>query len=126
VTTTSTEIGFTLDVTPTVTGDGHIDLNLNPQLETRGDSLIIFDALGNPLQGEPLINTRDAVVRVRVDDGATLVIGGLLRREIEHSEGRLPILGYIPGLAPLFTSKTDDEVTQNLLILVTARIIEED
>jgi type II secretory pathway component GspD/PulD (secretin) len=120
------EVGFTLDVTPTVTGDGHVDMQLNPVISTRGESLVFFDALGNPVQGPPVINERDATVRVRVNDGGTLVIGGLLRRELNHAEGRTPGLGFIPGLAPFFSDKTDTEFTQNLLILVTARVIRED
>jgi general secretion pathway protein D len=126
VETDSAEIGFELNVWPTVTGDGSIELDLAPSLETRGESLVLFDAVGNPLQGEPIINTREATVRVRVKDGATLVIGGLLRRELNHAEGRTPLFGFIPGLAPLFTDKEESEITQNLLILVTARIIKED
>ena len=126
VETDSAEIGFELSVLPSVTGDGRIELDLAPSLETRGESLILFDAVGNPLQGEPIINTREATVRVRVNDGATLVIGGLLRREINHAEGRTPLFGFVPGLAPLFTDKEETEITQNLLILVTARIIKED
>ncbi|MCA9434837.1 MAG: type IV pilus secretin PilQ, partial [Candidatus Omnitrophica bacterium] len=88
--------------------------------------LVLFDANGNPLQGRPSTQTRRATVRVRVDDGDTLVIGGLLRRQLNHVEGRLPGLGFIPGLSFLFTDKSDVETTQNLLILVTARLIVDD
>ncbi|MCA9446599.1 MAG: tetratricopeptide repeat protein [Candidatus Omnitrophica bacterium] len=120
------EFGFTLIVTPSVTGDGHIEMNLEPELEIPGDRLVLFDANGNPLQGRPSTQTRRATVRVRVDDGDTLVIGGLLRRQLNHVEGRLPGLGFIPGLSFLFTDKSDVETTQNLLILVTARLIVDD
>lgn len=123
VETDSEEYGFTLIVRPSVTGDGHIEMDLEPELEIPGDRLIIFDANGNPLQGEPTTQTRRATVRVRVKDGDTLVIGGLLRRQLNHVEGRLPLLGFVPGLSPLFTDKADIETTQNLLIMATARII---
>ncbi len=126
VTTDTEEFGFTLIATPSVTGDGHIEMNLDPELEIPGDRLVFFDANGNPLQGQPTTQTRRATVRVRIKDGDTLVIGGLLRRQLNHVEGRLPLLGFIPGLSPLFTDKSDVETTQNLLILVTARIITDD
>jgi type II secretory pathway component GspD/PulD (secretin) len=126
ITTAEVEIGFTLDVSPTVTGDGHVDMQLAPVISTRGESLVFFDSNGNPVQGQPVVNEREAVVRVRVNDGGTLVIGGLLRRELNHAEGRTPVLGFIPGLSPLFRDNTDTEFTQNLLILVTARVIREE
>lgn len=124
----SAEFGFTLDTIPTVTGDGHIELELQPELTVPGDRLPIPNPITGGLDpiGEPATDTREAVVRVRVKDGSTLVMGGLLRRQINHVEGRTPLFGFIPGLAPLFTEKSDIETTQNLLILVTARIIPEE
>ncbi len=120
--------GFTLNTMPFVTGDGHIELELQPDLTVPGDRLSIANPITGTLDavGEPSAETRSAVVRVRVKDGSTLVMGGMLRRQINHVEGRTPIFGYIPGLASLFTEKSDVETTQNLLILVTARLIPED
>ena len=120
--------GFTLNTMPFVTGDGHIELELQPDLTVPGDRLTIANPITGSLDavGEPSAETRSAVVRVRVKDGSTLVMGGMLRRQVNHTEGRTPIFGYIPGLAPLFTEKADTETTQNLLILVTARLIPED
>jgi type II secretory pathway component GspD/PulD (secretin) len=122
------DFGFTLDTIPYTTGDGHIELELQPALTVPGDRLPIPNPVTGSLDpiGEPASETREATVRVRVKDGSTLVIGGLLRRQINHVEGRTPIFGFIPGLAPIFTERSDIESTQNLLILVTARIIPED
>ncbi|NUN94847.1 MAG: hypothetical protein HUU16_01625 [Candidatus Omnitrophica bacterium] len=122
------EYGFELTTVPIVTGDGHIELDLEPSLEIPGDPAEIPHPItGDPIPvGEPDTDTREATLRVRVNDGDTLVIGGLLRRQLNHNEGRTPLFGYIPGLSTLFTQKADSETTQNLLILVTARIIPED
>ena len=120
--------GFTLNTIPYVTGDGHIELELQPDLSVPGDRLGIPNPVTGALDnvGEPATETRQAFVRVRVKDGSTLVMGGMLRRQLNHVEGRTPIFGFIPGLAPLFTEKSDIQVIQNLLILVTARLIPED
>lgn len=120
--------GFTLNTMPFVTGDGHIELELQPTIDNPGDRSEIPNPITGSLDavGQPYTATRSAVVRVRVKDGSTLVMGGMMSRTLSHNEGRTPLLGYIPGLAPLFTEKSDTETVQNLLILVTARIIPED
>ncbi|MDY3920823.1 MAG: secretin N-terminal domain-containing protein [Hallerella porci] len=107
------ETGIKLVVTPHVSGDNRIMLDLHPQNDSyRYDEM-----------GQVVISKQEAETKVVVGDGETVVIGGLTRNEHQETESGIPFLMDIPVLGNLFkyTKKT---VTKNdLVIFVTPRII---
>ncbi len=107
------ETGIKLTVTPHVSGDNRIMLDLHPQNDSyRYDEM-----------GQVVISKQEAETKVVVADGETVVIGGLTRNEHQETESGIPFLMDIPVLGNLFkyTKKT---VTKNdLVIFVTPRII---
>src|SRR5436190_19208367 len=136
--------GVTLEVEPVVGGDGTtIDLNLIPQVvEFEG-----FINYGSPINAigvntvggvlstsvpieltpnvinQPVFSTRKVTTSVSVYDGQTVVLGGLMREDVQKTEDKVPILGDIPLLGRAFRTNVDQHTKKNLVMFVTARII---
>src|SRR5436309_1156269 len=139
--------GVTLEVEPVVGGDGAtIDLNLVPQVvEFEG-----FINYGSPINAvgvsstvsaggvsmltkstpvlltenvinQQIFSTRKVTTSVQVADGQTVVLGGLMREDVQKVEDRTPLLGDIPLVGRLFRSNVDQHVKRNLIIFVTAK-----
>lgn len=132
--------GVTLEVEPVVGPDGvTIDLNLVPQVvEFEG-----FINYGSPIQttstnflgqpvtnvitpniiNQPIFSARKVTTSVSVWDGQTVVLGGLMREDVQKVEDKTPILGDIPLVGRLFRSNSEQHLKRNLVIFVTARLI---
>jgi general secretion pathway protein D len=136
--------GVTLEVEPVVGGDATtIDLNLVPQVvEFEG-----FINYGSPINAvgvntiggvittsvpivltdnvinQPVFSTRKVTTSVNVYDGQTVVLGGLMREDVQKTEDKTPIIGDIPLVGRLFRTNVDQHIKRNLVIFVTARVI---
>ena len=71
---------------------------------------------------QPIISSRVAHSRVRVKDGQTLVIGGLIKNEKRESETHVPVLRNIPLLGRLFRTRGFDSVKTDLVVFITPMI----
>ena len=125
------EVGVVLNVTPTVSADKYtIDLALSPQTT---DFLGFIDySPGNVVSGNetvpfkiqmPLFATRQITTRVNIWDGQTVVLGGLIKENVQKIDDKVPFLGDLPILGRLFQSKVTNKQKQNLLVFVTVRLI---
>jgi general secretion pathway protein D len=135
--------GVTLEVEPVVGPDGvTIDLNLVPQVvEFEGfinygspiNAIGVNTALGisvsSPVEltqnviNQPIFSTRKVTTNVSVWDGQTVVLGGLMREDVQKTEDKTPIIGDIPLVGRLFRSNVDQHIKRNLIIFVTARLV---
>ncbi len=143
--------GVTLEVEPQVGPDGQtIDLTLAPSVtEFEGfinygspilspaTSSPLFNALGlqvgsivNPASvitpnviNQPIFSTRKVSTQVSIWDGQTVVIGGLMREDVQKVEDKTPLLGDLPIVGRLFRSNVDQHLKRNLVIFVTARLM---
>jgi len=111
---------LSLKVTPQITPDNRVILDLTVSKDSVGQ--LVQSATGGLV---PSIDTREIVTQVLVNDGQTVVLGGILETERRDAEVKVPVLGDIPVLGRLFktTSKTDNK--DELLIFVTPRILRE-
>jgi type II secretory pathway component GspD/PulD (secretin) len=107
------ETGIKLTVTPHVSGDNRILLDLHPENNSYG-----YDE-----KGQVVISTQEAKTKVVVADGETVVIGGLTRNENTESESGIPFLKDIPLLGNLFKYSRKAVTKRDLIIFVTPRII---
>jgi len=109
-----------LKVTPQITPDNRVILDLNVKKDSVGQVIV-----GGAGQQVPSIDTREITTSVIVNDGQTVVLGGILETERRENEKKVPYLGDIPGLGHLFktTSKTSNK--DELLIFVTPKILRE-
>ena len=106
---------LSLKVTPQITPDDRIIMDLS----------VTKDSVGAIIAGVPSINTREVNTQVLVDNGATVVLGGVYEQTLSNDINRVPLLGELPGIGALFrnTSKTDKK--SELLIFVTPKIVKE-
>ena len=110
------DVGVRLTVTPHINADNNVTLELNP---------VVSDLSAEATsQEQPIFLTQEAQTTLMIDDGATAVIGGIMRRKTTELEKRVPILGHIPLLGDwLFTYTSESDETSELVIFVTPHII---
>ena len=116
-------IGVILKVTPQVNGAGIIKLMLEPEVSQQNGFTTFGGAGGATI---PIIATRKAKTQVSLKDGYTMGIGGLITNSINHGGTKVPILGDIPLLGRLFSSKAVNDEATNLLIFITAKTVSAD
>jgi type IV pilus assembly protein PilQ len=109
-----------LKVTPQITPDNRIILDLNVKKDSVGSVIVTTGGVG-----VPSIDTREISTQVLVNDGQTVVLGGILETEDRSTIKKVPYLGDIPVLGNLFkqTSRTNNK--DELLIFVTPKILHE-
>ena len=108
-------VGIQLKVTPHLTSEKKIIMDLHPEVSDL--------ASGATVQGGLIINTSEADTRVMVDDGQTAVIGGLIRTNETMVHFGVPILKDIPLVGLLFSTKSTSKQNRELIIFVTPRIV---
>jgi len=109
-----------LRVTPQITPDNRIIMDVTVSKDSVGQVIVTSAGVN-----VPSIDTREIVTQVLVNDGQTVVLGGIMETEHRETETKVPWLGDIPGLGWLFknTSKTNNK--DELLIFITPRILRE-
>jgi type IV pilus assembly protein PilQ len=113
-------IGIILKVTPQVNARGFIKLTLEPEVSQQNGTTTFGGAGGAQI---PIIATRKAKTQVSMKDGFTMAIGGLLRTQTISGGSKVPVLGSIPVLGRLFSSKGNSTDSTNLIIFITAKSI---
>ncbi|MCH1509969.1 MAG: type II and III secretion system protein [Akkermansiaceae bacterium] len=133
--------GVTLEVEPQVgANDNVIDLRFSPTI-VEFEGFVNYgspitspasDALGNPVQivitenriEMPVFSVRRVTTGLTIYDGYTVAVGGLMREDVQSVEDKVPILGDLPFVGRLFQSKADNHIKSNLIVFVTAEIID--
>ena len=116
-------IGIILKVTPQVNAQGTIRLNLEPEVSQENGQTTFGGAGGATI---PIIATRKVKTQISLQDGYTAGIGGLVTSNKTHGGTKVPVLGSIPGLGRLFSSKSVNDQSTNLLIFITAKTVNPD
>ena len=109
------KINLKLEVTPQITPDGGIILKLDINKDVVGRS--------TPLGFG--VNNKHVKTEVLVDNGGTVVIGGIFEETENTDEYKVPLLGDIPGIGYLFKSKTKQNVKKELLVFITPKLLAE-
>ena len=116
------EAGVKLEVTPVVRSDGSIDIKLHPKV-TEVVDLFEYQPEEGITTTVPVMHTRETETRVLVRNGETIVIAGLMQNWIRKDIKKIPFLGDIPIVGPLFRHKVKMGQKGDLVIFVTPRII---
>ncbi len=136
------DLGVTLEVLPQIGPDGYtIDLDLSPEV-VEFDGFINY---GSPILGptynsltasfstfevtpnvinQPIFSTRKVTTSVSVWDGQTVTLGGLIREDVQKTQDKVPLIGDVPLVGRLFRSNVDQKIKRNLIIFVTARLLD--
>lgn len=112
-------IGEQLQITPHVAADGYVTMDLKPTISERGKDVIVNK---NPV---PEITERTIDTRMRVKDGTSVVIGGLIRRTHNKSISKMPFLGDLPLIGWFFRQETSTGAEDEIIVIVTPHITTE-
>lgn len=115
------DLGVILDVTPHINPDGLVIMDVDPQISALTGQTVTIQA-GVSV---PVYELRSAQSRVAIQDGQTIVIGGLMQDQKTEQISKIPILGDIPLLGALFSYKTRDKTKTELLIFLTPHAVME-
>lgn len=129
VTTTpqSVSVGLVLTVTPQISDSDAIILNVRPSIS----SISAFKEDPNPaipvgIQNlVPQIRTREIESVMRVGNGEIAVLGGLMEDSVDYKNGRIPVLGQLPGLGELVTTRANNVRKSELVIFLRPVVIKE-
>src|SRR5882757_8791547 len=111
---------LSLKVTPQITPDNRIILDLDVKKDTIGTITVASGGVN-----VPSIDTREIATQVLVNDGQTVVLGGILETEHRDAQTKVPFLGDIPVLGHLFKEQGKTNNKDELLIFVTPKIVRE-
>ena len=121
-TTQFRDVGVELRVTPHLTREGLIRLQLNPKFSTRVADVVI--ATGNPnVPPQPIISTRETTTTALIQDGQTVVIGGLKKQDILQQVNKIPLIGDLPLVGALFRFEGEKTINSELVIFITPHVI---
>ena len=116
---------------PTVTYvDAFLRLTVTPQITSEGTIFLNVDVentipdFGNAKNGNPTLITQQATTQVLITDGGTVVIGGVIQTNNSMSVDQVPLLGDIPYLGNLFKHRSIKTSDQELIFFITPRIIQ--
>lgn len=112
-TTRFVDVGTTLRVLPSINADGYITMIVHPEVSS-------VSAL---LDAGPRITTREADTTVRVKEGETIVIGGLIKQSADKTRSKIPFIGDLPIIGLLFSNRSQDEGQIELAVFITPRIL---
>jgi general secretion pathway protein D len=140
------ELGVSLNVTPQIGADNYtVDLTLEPMVADfdgfidYGSPVVgptnVIPTLANPSGlgtfvitentiNQPVFSIRKVNTNVSIWDGQTVALGGLSREDVQKVNDKVPILGDIPLAGQLFRSNVDQKIKKNLIIFVTARLMD--
>ncbi|WP_083300816.1 type IV pilus secretin PilQ [Jeongeupia sp. USM3] len=105
---------LSLKVTPQITPDGNVIMDVKVNKDSRGQDTI----------AGPAIDTKQVQTKVLVENGGTVVIGGIYTQETGKDVTKVPLLGDIPGLGYLFRNTATKDLKRELLIFITPKVID--
>ncbi len=112
------DVGIIVEVTPQITADGQILLNIKAEVSG--------NVQRNPVDGDVDRFTKQVVTTtLRVRDGQTVVLGGLASQETNQTQQGVPLLMDIPLIGELFKQRTQETSEKELLVVITANVVRE-
>jgi general secretion pathway protein D len=110
-------VGVELDVTPFINPDGLVVMDINQEIDDISGSTIID---GNAV---PTTDKRTLSSEIAVRNGDTVMLGGFIRSDKNHSKSGVPVLQDIPILGNLFSSRTDNKDRQELIVMMRPTVL---
>ena len=97
---------------------------LNPLALTANANNVTGQLLTENVINQPIFSVRKVTTDVSIWDGQTVALGGLIREDVQKVNDKVPVLGDIPYAGTLFRSEVDQKIKQNLIVFVTARLMD--
>ena len=125
------DAGVKITVTPFISPDGYVTMDISPEYTVVGEQMTetTYDAAGhaNTYPTATLTNTRSFELKsIRVKDGETLVIGGMIMETDTKNVDKVPFLGELPIIGALFRSTSSSRSKSEMIVMITPKIIYDD
>ncbi|MCQ2744414.1 MAG: secretin and TonB N-terminal domain-containing protein [bacterium] len=118
------DLGIKISLTPFISPEGYVTLNISPKYSTVADQVFAAGATGTSDLVATLLSRRDLNLKnVRIKDGETLVIGGMLQEAETKTVHKIPLLGDLPVIGSIFRSTSTAKSKNELVIMITPNII---
>lgn len=116
--------GIKVKLTPFISPEGYVTLNISPEYATEAGQVTTKSLTGTSDLQATLLSRRNLDLKnIRIKDGETLVIGGMIQEEDSKVVRKIPILGDLPVVGTVFRSTTSRKTKSELVIMITPRII---
>lgn len=113
------DIGVILSVTPRVSPDNSVQLDITQEVSSARE---VSTSAGS----DPVIAQRSITSQIRVQSGASVLLGGLIQERTETTENGVPVIRRIPVLGNAFNRKKDTQTRSELLVMITPRVARTD
>lgn len=119
--------GIKVSIVPFISPDGYVTLNINPTYSTIKEKVYTPSTTGTGTDlAATLLQRRNLDLKnVRIKDGETLVIGGMIRENETKTVSKIPVLGDLPGVGLFFRNSASSKEKQELVIMLTPKIIKD-
>ena len=125
--TIGSDQGIKVTLTPFISPDGYVTMNIKPEYSTIADQVMTASEAGpdapEDLQATLLSRRNLDLKNVRIKDGETLVIGGLIQEDETKTVRKIPVLGDLPIIGAAFRSTSTTKEKSELVIMITPKII---
>ncbi|MDP8230514.1 MAG: secretin N-terminal domain-containing protein [Candidatus Gorgyraea atricola] len=120
------DVGVTLGVTPEINSDGYVRMKIKPEVSNTDatKTVMLTNPDGSTRTVVPYVTTSEAETTVLIKDNTTLILGGLMKDTVTEYNDKVPILGDIPILGKLFSTKGKSKEKTELVIFITPHIID--
>jgi type IV pilus assembly protein PilQ len=108
------KFGISLDITPWISQGGQITAEITP---------VVSNAEGSGAESYPNVSSRSLSTTIRLNDGETIALGGLIKHEENTSSDKIPILGDLPFIGALFRTNSRTRAKSNLVIYITPHVL---
>ena len=116
--------GIKVTLTPFISPDGYVTLDINPDYATISGREYTYNEDQEQELAATLLQRRNLELKgVRIKDGETLIIGGMIRDEETKNIAKIPFLGDIPYIGAIFRSSNTEKTKEEMIIMITPRII---
>lgn len=117
------DAGIKVSITPFISPDGYVTMNIKPEYSTILSQVNATDSVGTYVAATLLSHRNLDLKNIRIKDGETLVIAGMINEEEQKSIGKVPVLGDLPVIGTLFRSTTSEKKKNEMVIMLTPKIV---
>ena len=119
----SSDAGVKVSITPFISPDGYVTMNIKPEYSTILSTVPATDAVGTYTAATLLSHRNLELKNIRIKDGETLVLAGMINEEEQKTIGKVPVLGDLPVVGSLFRTTTSEKKKNEMVIMITPKIV---
>jgi type IV pilus assembly protein PilQ len=117
------DVGVILKVIPHLTRDEKIRIKVEPEFSVKTGNVTFSQ--GGMSYPQPIVDTRKASTTLLVDNGQTIVLGGLRKKDVAKVINKIPLLGDIPIIGYIFRFEGEDTVLSEMVVFITPKVVRE-